>query len=165
VPHPLEGRSDCLGCHALGKGVVRITQVPADHKGRDNDSCALCHKPGPPVTPTPEVGGPPGVPHPLEGRAECLGCHASGVAGFPQVPADHAGRTDDTCVLCHKPAAPAEGTPTPTKAAPSIPHTLRGRGDCLLCHAKGIASAPAVPLDHAGRTNDTCTLCHETTKP
>lgn len=49
-----------------------------------------------------------------------------------------------------------QGTETPT----AIPHTLVGRENCLLCHAaNGIKPFPA---NHAGRTNDVCTTCHQT---
>lgn len=109
-------------------------------------------------------GTPPLIPHPLEGRDACLGCHESGVAGAPQVPEDHAGRTNDICRYCHQPAAatsPAaeatsptstvvaptttatvavqptstSATATPTPAGPPpVPHTLQGRENCLECH-------------------------------
>jgi len=49
-----------------------------------------------------------------------------------------------------------ESTPTPT----AIPHTLEGRADFLMCHSSGTY---AVPVDHAGRTNDTCIACHNPT--
>ena len=66
-------------------------------------------------------GGPPPIPHPLEGRDACLGCHEAGLAGAPKVPADHAGRTNDMCRLCHQPASAAPTSPTvsasPTSAA------------------------------------------------
>lgn len=40
-----------------------------------------------------------------------------------------------------------------------IPHTLEGRGDCLVCHGEG--KFKPFPVDHAGRTSDTCTGCHQ----
>lgn len=43
---------------------------------------------------------------------------------------------------------------------PQIPHPLAGHEDCLSCHATGVGGAPAVPADHSGRTNATCTGCH-----
>ncbi len=55
------------------------------------------------TAPTPASGGPPAIPHSLEGRAECLMCHATGIAGAKAVPADHAGRANNTCQLCHLP--------------------------------------------------------------
>ena len=50
--------------------------------------------------------------------------------------------------------------PAPAPAGPSsIPHTLEGRNDCLMCHGEnGVVPFPA---DHAGRTSDTCTACHQ----
>lgn len=44
----------------------------------------------------------PLIPHTLEGRADCLSCHGSGISGIPQVPANHAGRTNADCATCHK---------------------------------------------------------------
>jgi hypothetical protein len=55
-----------------------------------------------------------------------------------------------------KPEKPSKPEPTPTAAA--IPHTLDERPECLMCHASG---ALAVPDDHSGRANDTCTTCHQ----
>lgn len=62
----------------------------------------------------------PPVPHPMEGREECLACHETGLAGAPQVPANHANRTNVMCPACHQPAASAgPATDTPTLAAGS----------------------------------------------
>ena len=41
------------------------------------------------------TGGPPVIPHSLVGRDDCLACHQDGLAGAPQVPTDHVGRTSD----------------------------------------------------------------------
>jgi hypothetical protein len=125
-------------------------------------------------------GVPPQIPHPLEGRATCLGCHEDGLLGADEVPADHAGRTNETCLSCHQPAmttpvAPTETSSAPTAGAtssvaatpavsegpPAIPHPLAGRDACLACHEAGLAGAPKVPADHAGRTNDICRGCHQ----
>jgi hypothetical protein len=40
----------------------------------------------------------------LEGMDNCLMCHETGVGGAPQYPAEHAGRTNETCTGCHEPA-------------------------------------------------------------
>jgi hypothetical protein len=117
----------------------------------------------------PEQGGPPQIPHAKEGRTDCLSCHEKGVNGAPKFPPDHAGRTNEMCVVCHqfKPGA-ANATPAPTTAAgttagvaPAIPHTLEGRDQCLSCHQTGVGGAPKVPASHAGRTNDQCKTCHQ----
>jgi len=42
---------------------------------------------------------PPPIPHSLEGMRECLRCH--GIEGIKPVPVDHAGRSEDTCQVCH----------------------------------------------------------------
>ncbi len=66
-----------------------------------------------------------------------------------------------------EPAAeePAVEEPAVEEAAAEAPtattHTLEGRDNCLMCHSSG---ALAVPDDHAGRTNETCTLCHQPTE-
>ncbi len=51
------------------------------------------------------AAGPAAIPHPLEGRDDCLMCHAEGIAGAPKVPADHAERGNDICAGCHQPEA------------------------------------------------------------
>lgn len=120
----------------------------------------------------PEQGGPPQVPHAKEGRTDCLSCHEKGVNGATKIPPDHAGRTNDMCVICHtfKTSAPTLGsTPapatTPTAQAsttiPVIPHTLEGRDQCLECHQTGVGGATKVPASHAGRTNEMCRTCHQ----
>ncbi len=185
IPHDLAGRDQCLLCHAVGGPAPN---VPADHAGRTNDMCQSCHKPagaaapaGPTVTATataaataaatatmtvtattvPATTGVPTIPHDLAGRDQCLLCHAVG-GPAPNVPADHAGRTNDMCESCHKPAgaaAPAGAAPA-ASAPPLVPHSLEARSQCLLCHAAG-GAATNVPADHAGRTNDTCLGCHK----
>jgi hypothetical protein len=116
---------------------------------------------------------PPAIPHSLEGRDACLACHETGIAGAPQVPADHSGRTNDMCRGCHQPtsassAEPAsatevvsatvsataeasatatvEATPTAVGTLPAlpVPHPLAGHEDCLQCHTS--PEATAVPV-------------------
>ncbi len=196
IPHSVQGIQDCLACH----GPQGLKPVPQDHAGRTTDMCLLCHTVGqkPTPTPTPAVGqpasasptatavpsgGPPKIPHNLEGRSDCLMCHGTGLMGAPTPPASHAGRTSDMCRLCHQPAqAPvttSTPTPTPTPTAetsasasttvtavpsggpPKIPHSLEGRSDCLMCHGTGLMGAPTPPANHAGRTSDMCRLCHQ----
>jgi hypothetical protein len=102
---------------------------------------------------------PPAVKHELTGRDNCMMCHAVGVMEkVPDVPADHAGRGNETCLWCHAPnAAMQTRTPKP------IDHTLEGRSNCLMCHKEGaMPGVPAAPADHAGRENTTCQMCHKT---
>ncbi len=171
LPHAVAGREDCLMCH--GEGIGGASKVPADHAGRTNDTCQLCHKPSPEATsstssqatPAPERApstpqGPSNIPHDVAGQEDCLACHKG-----EALPADHAGRTNDTCQLCHQPLAEGEAPSlAPSAASPkpgTIPHDITGRDDCLACHEEGGGRASKVPADHAGRTNDTCQLCHK----
>ncbi|MBI5486865.1 MAG: cytochrome c3 family protein [Deltaproteobacteria bacterium] len=179
IPHSLEGRSQCTGCHSSGP-----IAFPADHAGRGNDTCTMCHR-APAASSAPDAGStssdagtsaadaggstrpsrPPAIPHTLEGRSQCTGCHSSGPLAFP---ADHAGRTDSMCTGCHHAAAASSGADAGTSSAdaggtrpsrpPMIPHTLEGRSQCTGCHSSG---PMAFPADHAGRTDSMCTGCHQ----
>ncbi len=127
------------------------------------------------ITPADAQKSPPLIPHPLDGRGECGVCHATGVGGAPKFPADHTGRANEMCKLCHQPgtAKPATSTtpaaqPTTKPAAggiPRIPHPLQNRDNCLACHATGVGGAPKTPASHAGRTNETCKGCHQSAPP
>ena len=51
--------------------------------------------------------GTPSVPHTLEGRSDCLACHAAGTAqAYPEGHAQKA-YTSQQCAKCHKQAAGA----------------------------------------------------------
>lgn len=113
----------------------------------------------------------PPVPHPVEGREDCLVCHAEGVGGAPKVPDSHEGRASDTCLLCHMDDM--------TGDVPNIPHEIEGRENCLDCHSVGEAAAdesaaqppepaeqlplptPLAFVEPEGGTN-TCLDCHLT---
>ena len=152
IPHPLEGRDACLGCHEAG--LAGAPQAPADHAGRTNEMCRACHQPAtsaaeapagtssppPAETPSAPAGGPPPIPHPLEGRQECLACHQEGKGGAPKAPQDHAGRTNDVCQGCHQPQRAAEASPAPAPSG-SVPTRIahpraEGVNTCADCHAK-----------------------------
>jgi hypothetical protein len=112
----------------------------------------------------------PLIPHPVEGRENCLACHETGAAGAPQIPEDHTGRTNDMCQACHQPGSAAEEalpeeTPSEAGGPLAIPHTLEGRENCLECHTSAEATEmaeegpPTIPHPLIGREN--CLACHE----
>ena len=99
---------------------------------------------------------PRAVQHALEGRDQCLMCHAGGIMEAPAVPVSHVDRPNDTCMWCHAPSADVQ-----TTAPPVIPHKLEGRDKCLMCHlSETMKEVPQVPASHAGRTESFCSLCH-----
>jgi NapC/NirT cytochrome c family, N-terminal region/Doubled CXXCH motif (Paired_CXXCH_1) len=182
IPHPISPKTDCQICH-IPEGV---RPAPENHASFTDDMCTSCHgatleeqpivitptpvaTTGPEGAATPVPSGPPAIPHEVAGREQCLMCHDP-VGNVRPAPQDHAGRTVDTCQMCHKLAGTvSEATPQPAAtveagggiaAAPPIPHDLAGRDDCLVCHnpAGGLRPAPA---DHAGRTKDVCQTCHK----
>ena len=153
VPHPLEGREDCLVCHDIGQ----VNPFPEDHAGRANDSCTMCHQ-------VSEAEGMPVVPHPVEGREDCLMCHDTGqVKPFPP---DHEGRDNESCLECHQAGAAEAPEPTAEPAAtlpPSVeavPTPIRepelfGENTCISCH-EGLGG------EHAGITADWAESVHAT---
>ena len=105
----------CLACHQSVKGnatptptpTTPITTTPTVTLPSTTPTVTL-----PPITPTvtlpptTPVGGPPGVPHTLDGRDSCRVCHDTGLMGAPKAPASHAGRTNDMCLDCHTAKTP-----------------------------------------------------------
>jgi hypothetical protein len=87
MAHPLAGNEPCLRCHDEGGLVPR----PEDHLGRPQETCVACHEEG---------AAAPAVPHEVEGREECLMCHAVDSPVKP-APEDHEGRLEDQCLACH----------------------------------------------------------------
>lgn len=100
VQHDLEGRAACLMCHTPG-AMEPVPDVPESHAGRPDETCLWCHAADAAIqTKDPKV-----IPHELEGRAACLMCHTPGaMEPVPDAPADHEGRTDEYCTLCHSTA-------------------------------------------------------------
>ncbi|MEJ2343529.1 MAG: hypothetical protein P8Y10_15185 [Gemmatimonadales bacterium] len=100
---------------------------------------------------------PPAMKHALEDHGQCLTCHASGTEEAPASPANHEGRSGDTCLWCHAPDAVVQ-----TTAPTAIPHDLERRSACVMCHQNEAMTekAPQAPENHAGRPKETCTLCH-----
>ncbi|MFC1951713.1 hypothetical protein ACFLYI_01545 [Chloroflexota bacterium] len=96
ITHPLAGRGNCLSCHETA--IPEMPRLPADHNnGVTNDACELCHK-----SLVEEVAlATRALPHGVTGREDCLICHGEGIGGAAKLPADHTGRANDTCQLCH----------------------------------------------------------------
>jgi cytochrome b subunit of formate dehydrogenase len=153
MPHPVQGQEQCETCH----GPNGIVPQPADHEGRPVESCLICHKPGAAATPGAGGGAAPAISHSIAGREQCDLCH-DGANSLVPLPADHAGRDNQTCQVCHKPATEAiseQGMPKP------IPHSIAEAiyKDCTTCHGPtGIRPAPA---NHTGFSVDSCTQCHQ----
>jgi len=177
IPDNHAGRTNelCRGCHTPAATGPESTQgtaqtpasgapvVPHTLQGREN--CVACHQPaGGGAT----AGGPPAIPHTLVGRDDCVACHEKGVAGAPQFPADHAGRTSDMCQACHQPGQAAGGAvPTPPSAPVPTPiaHApAEGVNTCVDCHStlEGKQAEMAAQWQrsiHAER-NVSCVDCH-----
>jgi hypothetical protein len=101
VSHDVEGKANCLMCHAAGV-MEPVPDVPASHAGRAVETCMWCHAATSPMVTT----GAKLIPHDLEGKANCMMCHAAGVMPpAPDVPASHEGRTVEMCLWCHAKAA------------------------------------------------------------
>lgn len=182
IPHSLEGRADCLSCHATG--LAGAPRVPPDHAGRTNEMCRVCHQTAPTARATPTAtptgkpaaastsqpqktitpSGAPRIPHGLQGRDNCLACHATGVGGSPVVPASHAGRTVDTCRTCHQAAQPPEGEVPQVVPTPVQRVQLPNKNTCVECHTNLGGQSLEIVKDwassiHAER-NVTCADCH-----
>jgi len=155
IPHITSGLEKCLLCHDKSAAIP----YNINHPWSTNETCNACHEPAlyltpysPPTSTTPDL-----IPHTTAGLSECRLCHdQSGVRPYPK---DHTAIPGDFCTLCHR-EAPVGSLPSLSPAiAPSILHTLEGRQDCLSCHDLP-GFEPVLPADHADRTNDTCTTCH-----
>jgi len=95
MTHTAEGRANCMMCHS--GAMPNVAAVPASHEGFENTVCAWCHAPNAAMQTT----DPPTITHTLEGRANCMMCHSGNMPNVAGVPADHAGRANETCGMCH----------------------------------------------------------------
>ena len=126
--HEVDGAEDCRSCHA----VEGLKPYPLLHAGWSGESCLRCHFSGaqpsspqgaedrvragsreraspPPADPDRRQGVKatgarvvPPLPHLQEGMENCLDCHENeGERPFPE---DHAGRSENKCTACHRPA-------------------------------------------------------------
>ena len=128
IPHEVEGREECLLCHAEGAAVP----FPADHVGRPSTTCLVCH-----ATTEDEEHLPALVQHDLEGRENCLMCHAADL-----LPVSHktAGFSNSDCLLCHAPGTTGSSSST-GGSAPTGSVSFAGdvlpllQASCATCHA------------------------------
>jgi len=140
MKHEVSGKEQCDTCHAAGG----ISPMPAGHEGRPVESCLICHRP---ARHDPRSGEDRSasrccrvVPHGLEGKEQCDTCHA-GQGSLVPVPADHAGRANNTCTAaqagrCSDPVAGATAAP-PGGEAKAIPANHAAAPDafkdCVSC--------------------------------
>jgi hypothetical protein len=162
VPHPTEGREDCLACHDTDQ----VKPFPADHEGRENEGCVMCHE----VEAAEQISP---LPHEIEGREDCLACHDTGQ--LKPFPADHEGRENEGCLVCHEVggAQAPEPTPQPTATLPPsvqvVPTPIHEpvlfeENTCISCHLElgGIHAAITADWEesvHAARGVG-CVSCH-----
>jgi len=90
----------CTTCHEQTTGrppslatISRIDHFPLD-------DCMTCHDPHAPAAAFPPI------PHMVQGREDCLGCH--GVRDIAVLPPNHVNRPVELCLGCHK---RGEGSP------------------------------------------------------
>ena len=126
TPHPANGL--CLQCHVGANEVMAIPLVSPD----ENRRCHQCHAAGgspgldinsaadwrttawPPPSAKMLDGTPPSIPHDLQGRGNCLACHA-GPAAVAEIRTSHPEWTD--CRQCHVVPDPEAGLFTRTASA------------------------------------------------
>lgn len=100
MTHALEGMEGCLACHNVG-AVAAVPDIPPNHAERGNETCLWCHSP----TAAIQTAEPTALLHAVEGMTQCLLCHAVGtMEGVPDVPADHEGQPNESCLWCHSPS-------------------------------------------------------------
>jgi hypothetical protein len=115
----LTSHAGCYRCHGVMVGTTGA--VKGQLVGAECEDCHYSAPPdlgttvetppanGAPAEPQPAAtpSGPSPIPHPVQGREQCTTCHTVGGPGVGEagglgMPADHAGRTDATCLGCHR---------------------------------------------------------------
>jgi hypothetical protein len=103
---------ECLGCHKPSTGNLTASTIQAVQKKDvqqapvqpvQQPAAAAQPAPAPAAQPAaaPAAGSPSPLSHPVAGREACTTCHQVN-GGMKPMPAAHAGRTDPTCLACHK---------------------------------------------------------------
>ncbi len=139
IPSQTSGAEGCTSCHNAEQRVI----PPADHPSGSVATCMVCHET--------RILAAAVVPHRIEGWQECSFCHGEG--RLTPLAGGHKDTTDDQCLRCH------DAVETP----PSVTRTMLDhsdvKGGCTSCHSEG-RLAP-LPASHEGRTDVTCSLCHD----
>ena len=92
----------------------------------------------------------PKIPHTLDGRSACTGCHTVGAAGVGApggtgLPADHQGRTDAICQGCHQAAAASAAPAQPSPKPEAKPEAAPKPAAPAAAPAAAPTAAPAAP--------------------
>jgi cytochrome b subunit of formate dehydrogenase len=117
------------------------------------------------------LASPPPIPHQTPGLQQCYQCH--GVSGMKPVPLNHEGRPIESCLICHKPDAPAKSKRSASKkegelasGPKAIPHPTNAapyNKNCINCHGK--SGMKPFPSNHAGWPIESCRICHKPGAP
>ena len=126
IAHPSTTQAGCGMCH----GNDKLAAVPANHEERSN--CVRCH-------------GTYQLPAAHEASLNCTSCHSEG--RMTSLPTSHAGRTQETCVLCHR----------DTRQVPEAPHTIADKAACSACHNGKVLSV--LPASLSCRSEQACAEC------
>ena len=177
ILHPTQGMEACASCHSVGGrgvGADGGTGLPANHEGRGDSLCQVCHTTvqTPPAT-TIQSTSAPAILHSTQGMQGCTGCHSVGGSGVDApggigLPSDHQGRGDLVCRSCHTTVqVPPTSTPPAVAKVPAILHSTQGREACTSCHlvggsGVGVPAGTGLPASHQGRADATCQSCHTT---
>ncbi len=141
IPSQASGAEGCASCHASEQRVI----PPADHPSGSVATCMVCHET--------RVLAAAAVPHRVEGWEECSFCHGEG--RLTPLQGGHTDLTDDACLRCH------DAVETPPSMTRTMLEHSDVKGGCTSCHSEGLL-AP-LPESHEGRTEVTCSLCHNAT--
>jgi hypothetical protein len=166
IPHPVEVNTNCEACHGLNG----VRPYPENHTAFTPAMCQNCHQP---LVATTEATA---TPERTATRTITPTSEAEETSGPPATrTVTPTSQEVDTATPAPTAGATAQATPTSTARAtvqatatgatsgageaPTIPHELAGREDCTLCHGPGMIKPN--PPDHAGRSVETCQVCHK----
>ncbi|MBI4282907.1 MAG: c-type cytochrome [Chloroflexi bacterium] len=107
IKHSLAGLEECSSCH----------QTTAGHPWTSSQTCTKCHQlnaagfggggggsGGSPMNPAPQPPKGPNITHSIAGLENCITCHNT--SSTMLFPANHVGRPNSMCLICHQVAPP-----------------------------------------------------------